>query len=104
MSLSIRGLGTAVPGHCIGQKEAAEAASKIGALSDRERKLVRVLYRQAGVQKRHSVVLDGGADGGSADQSFYPQAEDSNSRGPTTPDRMAVYTESAAPLAATACR
>jgi predicted naringenin-chalcone synthase len=103
MSLQIRGIGTAVPAHSITQIAAAEAAASLCGLTDKQRRLLPILYRQSGVSKRHSVVLTNGGDGPAAEQSFYGAAEQS-AQGPGTAERMRVYAASATSIAAEACR
>jgi prepilin-type processing-associated H-X9-DG protein len=104
MSLCIKGLGTAVPRHCIAQEDLAEIAGRICGLNDKQRRMLPTLYRHAGVQKRHSVVLAGPSNRDAAGQSFYQSVEIGGPNGPSTADRMRVYAECATPLAADACR
>jgi prepilin-type processing-associated H-X9-DG protein len=104
MSLCIKGIGTAVPRHCIAQEDLAEVAGRLCGLTDKQRRLLPTLYRHAGVQKRHSVVLAGPSNRDTAGQSFYQSVEDGGPNGPSTADRMRVYAECATPLAAEACR
>lgn len=104
MSLCIKGLGTAVPRHCIAQEDLAEVAGRICGLSAKQRRLLPTLYRHAGVQKRHSVVLGGPSNRDVAGQSFYQSVDIGGPNGPSTADRMRVYAESATPLASDACR
>jgi len=103
MSLCILGIGTAVPPLAIAQEAAAETAAALCGLTEKQRRLLPILYRQSGVRKRHSVVLDDESQGRVAEQSFYKSAE-TTSQGPSTADRMRVYGDSATPLAAEACR
>jgi prepilin-type processing-associated H-X9-DG protein len=104
MSLCIKGIGTAVPRHCIAQEDLAEVAGRLCGLNDKQRRMLPTLYRHAGVQKRHSVVLAGPSNRDVAGQSFYQSVEIGGPNGPSTADRMRVYAESATPLAADACR
>lgn len=103
MSFCIKGLGTAVPRHCIAQEDLAEVAGRFCGLSDKQRRMLPTLYRHAGVKKRHSVVLAGPSNKESAGQSFYRSVEEGGPNGPTTADRMRAYAEHATPLAAQAC-
>ncbi|HEX4072431.1 MAG TPA: type III polyketide synthase, partial [Planctomycetaceae bacterium] len=104
MSLCIKGIGTAVPPHCIAQEDLAEVAGRFCGLNDKQRRMLPTLYRHAGVQKRHSVVLAGPSNRDAAGQSFYQSVEIGGPNGPSTADRMRVYAECATPLAADACR
>jgi predicted naringenin-chalcone synthase len=104
MSLCIKGLGTAVPRHCIAQEDLAEVAGRFCGLNDKQRRMLPTLYRHAGVQKRHSVVLASPSSRDAAGQSFYQSVEIGGPNGPSTADRMRVYAECATPLAADACR
>lgn len=104
MSLCIKGIGTAVPRHCIAQEDLAEVAGRFCGLNDKQRRMLPTLYRHAGVQKRHSVVLAGPSNRDAAGQSFYQSVEIGGPNGPSTADRMRVYAECATPLAADACR
>ena len=104
----ITGIGTAVPPHAIAQHDAlAQMADFCAADADQRRAMSRV-YQHAGVQSRHSVVLQSPTNGEPARQSFYPSriADESSGAegGPTTEVRMRAYEASAAPLAIEACR
>ena len=56
MSLSILGLGTALPPHVMTQEEALKMSTNIICQDERQRRLMRVLFRKAAVQKRHTAV------------------------------------------------
>ena len=103
MSFCIKGLGTAVPRHCIAQEDLAEVAGRLCGLTDKQRRMLPTLYRHAGVKKRHSVVLAGPSNKEEAGQSFYQSVDEGNANGPTTAERMRAYAEHATPLAAQAC-
>ncbi len=111
----ITGIGTAVPPHAIAQPDAlAQMADFCAADADQRRAMSRV-YLHAGVQSRHSVVLESPTNGAPARQSFYvPNGGASTggkvgeqcgaNHGPTTDARMRAYEAGAAPLALMACR
>ena len=103
MSFCIKGLGTAVPRHCIAQEDLAEIAGRLCGLTDKQRRMLPTLYRHAGVKKRHSVVLAGPSNKDAAGQSFYRSVDEGGPDGPTTAERMRTYAEQATPLAAQAC-
>jgi len=103
MSFCIKGLGTAVPRHCIAQEDLAEVAGRLCGLSDKQRRMLPTLYRHDGGKKRHSVVLGGPSNKDTAGQSFYRSVDEGGPKGPTTAERMQAYAEHATPLAAQAC-
>ncbi|HEY2882272.1 MAG TPA: type III polyketide synthase [Pirellulales bacterium] len=103
MSVNIRGIGTAVPEFEIDQADAAQQASQLCCATVAQQRLLKTLYRRAGVVKRHSVVLASSTNGLSAEQSFYSPSEIA-ADGPTTARRMEHYDRHAAPLAVEACR
>ena len=105
MSLSILGLGTAVPVHTMSQDAALEMSREIICQTDRQQRLMKVLFRKSGVGNRHTVVPHpiayewaGNGDGGTA------TGTKTVVRGPTTLERMQLYAEHAAPLAEQAAR
>ena len=126
MSSWLRGIGTAVPEHHIGQAAAAKLVSPFNADSEEQCRVLRELYRRTGVRRRHSVVLDssdapsdanGRADSSdrpefspaslSSDQprqSLYQQPNEQQPVGPTTAERMRRYEDHAGTLAAAASR
>lgn len=104
MSMGLLGLGTALPRHRISQRDAAAGAAEVSCRSDEQRRLLPVLYRKAGVQSRHSVLLDADAGPPIERQTFFHAARDAQDRGPTTAARMERYEEAAGPLALAAAR
>jgi len=103
MDAHILGIGTAVPEFEIEQTDAAEQASQLCCATVQQQRMLKTLYRRAGVTKRHSVVLTSSTNGQPAGQSFYVQ-NDSIPDGPTTAERMEKYERYAAPLAIEASR
>ena len=109
-AVRLLGVGTAVPPHRIEQPEAARIASWLSAHDEEQSRRVAVLYRRAGVQGRHMVVLDKAPEAGDGpdelQQLFRPVVADhpERAKGPTTGERMAYYAERAAPLAERAAR
>ena len=53
MSLSIWGLGTSLPEHTMTQDEALEMTTNIVSEDERQRRLLRMLFRKSAVQNRH---------------------------------------------------
>jgi predicted naringenin-chalcone synthase len=108
MGLTIRGLGTAVPPHAIGQTEAALVGQRVCCGDLEQAQALASLYRQTGIRQRHMVfghdivadVMEGSALSGSA---FLPKLC-LDSQGPRTQARMARYAAEAMPLALAACR
>jgi predicted naringenin-chalcone synthase len=96
MTMSIAGIGTAVPHHGIAQADAAEIAMQYSCETPAQERLFKSMYRRAGVDTRHSVVLETSDGSLSARQSFYTRAN------PTTRDRMRQYEDHAGALAVSA--
>jgi predicted naringenin-chalcone synthase len=98
MTMSIAGIGTALPFHRIAQSDAAEIAAYYTCETrDQERRL-KGMYRLSGVETRHSVVLEVSNGDLGVRQSFYTRAN------PTTQERMRKYEDHAAALAVSAGR
>ncbi len=98
----VTGLGTAVPSAGIDQAAAVDVALPLLGAEGRRERLLRALYRRAGVRRRHSVLL--AADGDAGVQPFYEPRRGRSDRGPATARRMAVYADSALGLARQAGR
>ncbi len=92
--VALLGIGTAVPEHALSQPAAAELAASFCADPDHKR-VVRALYRRAGVESRASVLAD--RDG---DMALYRPGTEL----PSTARRMRVYERHSAGLAQRACR
>lgn len=99
----ILGLGTALPDHSISQAGAATFAATcvVPELTGSQNApaLIRALYLRAGVQSRHSVLLESSSDGEATAERFYRFANGSDDRGPSTVDRMKRYERDAPKLA-----
>lgn len=102
MGATIFGLGVATPPGTLNQDRATELAEARCCSSDRERDLLRRIYRHSGVRRRASVLLDA-SDDATALEAFYPLPESAADRGPSTATRLQRYAETAGPLAAIAC-
>lgn len=97
MSLTILGLGTAVPEHTMNLTESLELATTLICENEQQVRLLQVLYRKSGVKNRHTVLpyrvaLDW----------VPPESSTGEKRvtlGPTTAERMQYYLEHAPPLA-----
>ncbi len=99
----ILGLGTALPEHSISQSGAAAFAATCvhpdatGGRSVSE--VIQTLYRRAGLERRHSVLLESSADGEATAERFYRFAKTADDRGPATSARMQRYELEAPQLA-----
>jgi len=127
LAASVRSIGLAVPPCSVDQKNSAAFAQTmlfsrdliaVGAPANRDRiqsspshrtstnnadeRGINALYRMSTVQSRGSVLLQGDAISPVASplaQSFYPQAESPEERGPTTGERNQRFASEAVPLA-----
>jgi predicted naringenin-chalcone synthase len=93
MSMIIAGIGTALPPHRIAQADASEIAQQYSCETPAQQRLFHAMYRRAGVETRHSVVLNRSDGDLATRQSFFGTVE------PTTLDRMRKYEEHAGELA-----
>lgn len=108
MTLTIHGIGTAVPATSMTQEEALGLAKVLCCRTKEQMTWVPLMYTQTGIDRRYLIlprpvlddVLHGTRDSGSV---FLPtgKAED---EGPTTGQRMAIYDSEAAVLAVRAAR
>jgi len=99
MSLYLTGFGTAVPQHSITQADAAEVGARFASADAKRSNTFRALYRRTGVDKRHSVLLEGSEGAPMDRQSFYPGARGGDDPGPSTEVRMRRYEAEAPALA-----
>ena len=100
-AFTILGQGTAVPPYSIDRKESVELVVDHFCPTDKEKRIVPALYRMAGVQRRHVVLLERPADelieGPRHRLMYFPKnAED---MGPTVGQRMEEYEREAYQLA-----
>jgi len=103
MSLTLLGIGTALPDHAIAQRDAATLAATFANASPGRERALEALYRKSGIRTRGSVLL---AEPGERpfSQEFFPPAETSAGGGPSTGERMARYALEAGRLAVDAGR
>jgi predicted naringenin-chalcone synthase len=99
MAFQLDGIGTAVPRELVTQEDAARLALELCGSAYSQAATIPVLYRRAGVRKRHSVVLTSSTNGQPAQQSFFSVAADRHDRGPSTAQRMRRYETDALELA-----
>ena len=103
MSVTILGIGTAMPPHAIAQSEAAELAKAFCCRTEEHARLLPIMYKRTHIRQRGSVLLD--APGGSPlRQSFFPAFGGNGDQGPSTAQRMQRYAAEAIPLALAAAR
>lgn len=97
--MNLLGMGTALPPFAITQRDAATIVQARHGRTDRQRQFIKDVYLHAGVERRHSVVLDSEDGPLDARQSFFQKPTDADDLGPTTAQRMQVYTDTAPRLA-----
>jgi len=100
--MNVVGLGTAVPPGTVDQQEAAEISRVLVAKDRRQERLLGMLFRRSGVERRNSVVVR--PDSEAPSQAFYPPPRDADDGGPRTAARMALYEAEAGALAVRAGR
>ncbi len=102
MSLTIQGLGTALPLHRLAQSAAAAIAARVAlpeqVLSPSRRRLLETLHRRTGVATRHVVLAELTDTNSGHEQSFF------GTTSPGTGERMRRYSQEAPPLALQAVR
>jgi predicted naringenin-chalcone synthase len=99
---TLHAIGTATPPGTLAQDAAAEFAQARCCSSEAQRALLRRIYRNSGVSRRGSVLLNPEESAG-ASQAFFPPATHSGDRGPSTAVRLQRFQQEAGPLAANAC-
>jgi alpha-pyrone synthase len=108
MSFAIRGLGTAHPLNAITQDEGLEIARFFAGPDGRTSNWLQSVYANSGIAHRYQVIggqfvrdiLNGTRE---SDSPFLPRA-DIDGSGPTTAQRMRIYSEEAGPLALRAAK
>ncbi|MCA9144443.1 MAG: type III polyketide synthase [Planctomycetaceae bacterium] len=94
MSISIIGLGTALPEHTMSLDDAVAMSTELICRDEREIRLLRTMYRKARVATRRTCVPHA-----IAYEWIERGSPPSSSPGPTTQERMALFAEHARPLA-----
>ncbi len=104
MSLTLHGIGTALPRHAMTQDDAVDLHTTFCSIDPKRARILRALYRRSRITRRHSVLFD--ASDGPIDtrQAFYGRSLDDEDRGPTTAERMVAYAHHAPGLAIRAAR
>lgn len=93
------GLGTALPEHWMSQSAALQMTQDIACSDDRQRRLANMLFRKSGVDGRYSAVPHP-----IAYEYAKLEADSPRRNGPSTGQRMQLYSMHAPPLAEAACR
>jgi len=94
-------IGTAVPAFCHKQADILQFMQMVYAPTEADRRKMRYLYNQSGIQQRFSVVSDYGRP--LSEWKFYPQSEGLEPF-PTLEQRMAIYHKQAPLLSVDAIR
>lgn len=99
----ILGLGLATPKVGLAQEAIADWAKGYCQPSEKQTRLLQVLYRSTGIQRRYSVLAEEGTEANSSAQlPFYAPPAISSDLGPSTRDRMQRYAAEAVPLGSAA--
>ncbi len=99
MSVHIVGLGISPPPFSIQRERSIEFAKSLLHNPGKEARALPALYRMTNVNYRGSVLLEGEDQDVVAEQTFYPDADSSEQRGPTTRVRLDRFQKEALPLA-----
>src|SRR5438094_8445595 len=99
MSMTIRGIGLAVPPHEMTQEQAAELASTVICRTEQQQRVLTALYRKAGIESRHSVLPYTTALQWLPESPTGKQQDRPTTLGPSTAVRMQYFAEHAPPLA-----
>ena len=91
MSVWIHHIETAVPERCYSQNDVGKHMLE-WTIDERDKRLVRMLYRNSGIETRHSVIPDWG-------EGFFIPQKDGSYRQPSTSERNSIYTREAHTLA-----
>lgn len=102
MSLSISGLGTALPQFSITQEQSLAFSIPLCCADANQAELMQLIFAHSGVDRRYSMMLTGESTDGQISQTFYPT--EACGRGPSTGTRMEAYVTHAPPLAIAASK
>lgn len=100
MEVAITAVGTANPIHKLEQQRAAEIISAALFLTPTKKKILKSVYKSAGIKHRYSVIGDYCKEPGQFE--FFPN--DAKSSFPTTAERMMIYKQHALDLVLTAIK
>jgi predicted naringenin-chalcone synthase len=102
MSLSISGLGTALPCFSVTQEQSLAYSLPLCCFDENQAELMQLIFMHSGVKRRYSMMITGEPGNGVVPQIFYPT--EACGRGPTTGERMAEYARHAPTLAVAAAK
>lgn len=85
-------IGTAVPAYCHKQADILQFMQTVYATNETEKRKLRFLYQQSGIEQRYSVLADYGKS--IEEWKFYPQSENLEPF-PSLEQRMAIYNKQA---------
>lgn len=102
MSLSISGLGTALPPFSISQEASFAHSRRVCCEDGNQAELLQLIFAHSGVNRRYSMLLKNNCDNGNVVQGFFPS--EPCGRGPTTAERMQAYEVHAPTLAIAAAQ
>lgn len=107
MSLTVLGLGTAVPATRLSREESVQVARVLSSCEDERMEVLETLYHHTGIATRHMVLDRATFDGilardEAAAGPFLPRGPDD--RGPDTAMRMEIYERTVLPLVVAAAR
>jgi predicted naringenin-chalcone synthase len=100
MSLTISGLGTALPRFSVTQEQSLAYSLPLCCSDENQAELMQLIFLHSGVKRRYSMMITAEPADGLIPQIFYPT--EACGRGPTTAERMAAYVAHAPTLAVTA--
>jgi predicted naringenin-chalcone synthase len=102
MTISITGIGTALPPFSLSCEQMASFTTPLCCQTPAQAETLKMLFVHSGVRRKHSVLLEGESVGSDVQQSFYPTA--GGGRGPSTGQRIQAYEKFAPPLAVQAAQ
>lgn len=101
MSFVILGVGSKAPDYPIAQTSSAEVACRLSCSTEDQARVLKILYRRTGIQRRSSVLLE--ATKGTPTHDFFLLPSSPTDRGPGTGPRMSRYEQHAGKLSLEAC-
>ena len=108
MSLTLFGLGTALPATRVTREDGLAVARVLGGAELRDAPWLPSVYAHAGIEARHQVIgrpaLDDVLNGTTDSASIFLPSGKPDDTGPTTGQRMKVYADEAPPLAVRAAK
>ena len=100
MAVWIQRIDTLLPEFSFTQEEASAKMQEL-ARDERERRLIRAIYRSSGIERRHAVIRNYDGDG---PDSFFRRDPDGSMKGPGTAARNAIFASESRHLSVTLAR